>query len=275
VDEPAPSLDWLMPTASTSAGVGLVFILSGAVILGTAGGDEYCGIGGCVERPDKRDENLGASLLGAGVGFAATGGLGMVGTLDLPRGTERRRSQPLMVTGFSLTSLAAAGLGVGIAQAATYAPGDQLSTTWPWIMASTITAGVGIPMLAVGSTKRTQTEREADRARDAAIRDPNVPKKLYSPGMVAGGSVLTGLGGTSVLGATGLFFADVALGGPSEGASAVAGVAMGVGTVLTAAGIPLIVAGATREIDAEAAPPHYVPELRTSGTGISAAWGWE
>lgn len=267
-------MDWLAPAAGTSIGLGAIFLLSGAIVMGTSGGDEYCGIGGCVERPDPETTNLGASLIGAGAGFGAVGGLGMLGTLDLPRGTERRRSQPLMTTGFSLTSLAAAGLGVGIAQAASYSPNGDLSTTWPWLMASTITASAGIPMLVIGSKVRTQDERDALERRERALRDPNTKTERFSTGMVVGGSILTGLGGIGIMAGTGIFFADVAAGGPSDFGGTIAAMAFGPGTVLTAIGIPLVVAGARRDVDPEA-PPGYIPAVRTSGTGIGATWSLE
>ncbi|NUO50167.1 MAG: hypothetical protein HOV80_15040, partial [Polyangiaceae bacterium] len=269
-----PENDLLMVPIGSSVSIGAIFMISGAIVMGTAGGDEYCGIGGCTERPDHKATNLGASLIGAGAGFATAGGLGMLAMVDPPSGTEQRRSQPLAMTGFTLTSLAAAGLGVGIAQAASYGPNDDLSTTWPWLMASTITAGVGIPMLVIGSKKQTQEERDALERRRIALDDPNSKAERFSTGMVVTGGILTGLGGLGIIAGTGFFFADVALGGPSEDGAAFAGVAFAPGTVLTAAGIPLIVAGARRDIDPNA-PPAIVPDVRLSGTGVGASWSFE
>ncbi len=263
----------MIPIGS-SVSIGAIFIISGAIVLGTAGGDEYCGIGGCIDRPDAETTNLGASLIGAGTGFAAAGGLGMLALVDPPKGTERRRSQPLAMTGFTLTSLAAAGLGVGIAQAASYSPDGSLSTTWPWLMASTISAGVGIPMLVVGSKKQTQEERDALERRRIALDDPNVKAERFSTGMVVTGGILTGIGGLGIVAGTGIFLADVALGGPSDAGAGIAGLAFGPGTVLTAAGIPLIVAGARRDVDPDV-PPAMVPDVRLSGTGVGASWSFE
>lgn len=275
-DEPAPSLDWLMPAAGTSLGVGAILAVSGAVVLGTAGGEPYCGIGGCLDRPDPRSENLGASLLGAGIGFAAVGGLGMLGALDPPKGFERRRSQPLMVSGFALTSVAAASLGLGIGQAVTYSPDTDLSTAWPLFMTSAISAGVGIPMLAVGSKIRTPEQREAERQRRDMIRNPAIPKRPYSKAMIGIGSALTGIGGTAVIGATGLFIADTAAGGPDDFSAYLGLPTLLVGTFFTAIGVPLVVAGAHKEIDPELAPPPpFLPEVRASGTGLSASWSLE
>lgn len=275
MDEPRPALDWLAPTAGTTLGLGVVFVVSGAIVLGTSGGEQYCGIGGCVDRPDPRSENLGASLLGAGVGFATVGGLGLLGTIDAPRGFERRKSQPLMLTGFALTSLAAASLGVGIGQATTYSEDTDLSTAWPFFMASSIAAGVGIPMLAIGSKVRTQEQRDADRRRDELLRDPSVPKQPYSKVMIGVGSGLTGIGGTAILAATGIFLVDVGAGGPGDFSTFAALPALGAGTFFTAVGIPLIVAGAQKEVAPGGPAPGIVPELRTSGTALTASWSVE
>ncbi len=272
-DEPAPKVDWLGPVAGTTLGVGLAFVLGGAITLGTGGGGEYCGIGGCVDRPDRRSENLGASLVGAGIGLAVPGGLGLAGwAAAAPRGAERRKSPPLMVTGFALTSLAGAGLGVGFAQAATYAPDGDLSTAWPWLMASSISAGIGVPMLAIGSKVLTPAQREEAHLRALRLSDSRAPKRLYSGAMVGVGSALTSIGGTGILAATGLFFADVAEGGPDEVSASIALPALGVGTFLTAVGVPLIVVGAHRDVAADAAAPPVMPQVSTSGTGLRAEW---
>ena len=45
-----PENDLLMIPIGSSVSIGAIFIISGAIVMGTAGGDEYCGIGGRLHR---------------------------------------------------------------------------------------------------------------------------------------------------------------------------------------------------------------------------------
>ena len=277
-DRSLPPFDWMAPAGASSLGVGAIFALSGAIVLGTQGGGQQCGRDGCVDRPDYLAQNTGASLLGAGAGFALVGGVTLLtGFTVAPGPGDRRESQPMMVTGIGLTALSAAGLGLGIAEARTYDPGDvSFESAWPVLVGATVAAGVGIPLLVIGADIDSAEDREAERRAAAA---PKTGQR-HSVGMMVGGGILTGLGGLTGLVGTGLTIAALGEGGEFGGLFAlVIGAPMiGGGGILTAIGVPLLCAGAKRdgaapEAETSSAPPAWlVPEVELGPTGFSSTW---
>jgi hypothetical protein len=274
-DRSPPPYDALAPSGVVSLGLGGVLALSGAVVFGTKTDGQWCGRGGCVDRPDQLADNTGASLVGAGLGFAVVGAAGLAGGLTvLPGPGERRASTPMMVTGFGFTALSAAGVGLTIAQATTYEPGGvSFSTAWPSLVGSIVSAGLGIPLLVVGADIDTPEEREADRLEALAPRSD----RPRSVGLIVAGAVLTSIGGLAGISGTGVAIADAATGGPSYATLLIALPLVGGGGLFTGVGVPLICAGARRGAASPGAPSSSVPassvpELRVAPTGFTSTW---
>jgi hypothetical protein len=256
----------MAPSATTSAGIGAVLLVAGAVIFGGSDPQQYCGLSGCTERPDYLTINTGASLMGAGAGFLVTGALGLAGwSARSPEGTETRRSPPLMVTGFSAIALGTAGIGLGVAQAETYSRFDDYSTAVPLLITSGLLTVAGIPMLAIGSRIDSASDRAAMQARDAAARSAGVrsmPRLIW--GIVLCGIALEhGLAGAAITGI------DVSNG--YGGVAAIVGAPLlAASGILASVGIPLVVTGAAR--NAPDGAPAGVPTVRASGLGATAGW---
>lgn len=270
LDRSEPPLDWMAPGGITSLSLGGVLALSGVVVFATKADEQQCGRSGCVDRPDYVADNLGASLLGAGIGFAIVGGATLAAGLTVTPGPgERRVNQPMMVAGLGFTALSAAGVGLTIAQATTYEPGTTTFTTaWAPLVGSIAAAGLGIPLLAVGADIETPAEREADRLEGLAPRS-NGPRSI---GLVVAGSVLTSIGGLAGLGGTILTLVDTAAGGPSFVTLLLGLPLIGGGGVFAGIGVPLLCAGAKRGTRADTAPRASMPEVQVGPTGFSSTW---
>lgn len=277
--EAAQKMDLLYPLSIGSLALGGAFVLSGGITLAAREGNEYCGITGCVERPTPLETNIGASLIGAGSGFALVGAMGFLGwATNRPEGDEFRKSNPMMTVGFAATSLAASSLGLGIGQALTY---DDRSTdftsAWPFLLTSVVLSGVGIPLLAVGSVHKSpailarERQERAERRAKGIEADGRPP--MRSKGMVIAGGVLTGIGGLALL--TGVTFIglDVASQGEPGYVSLLIGAPLLGGTLLFGSiGIPLIVVGAKRDTDPDDVAMKLVPDVDAGPAGLRATW---
>lgn len=267
---PAPALrsdpDWLFPGAITSLALGGAMMVGGAAAFGAVDGGEYCGITGCTTRPDGVPVNAGASLIGAGAGFVTVGGTSLLGwALNHPEGSERRRNELMMITGFSATTLGAAGLGLGFAQAATYDDRSaDFTTSWPLFLSSGVLLAGGIPLFAVGAFN----ESDADRSR-AAFLKAHPPMRgegeHHSIPMAVTGGVLTGIAGLGALGTTALVIGAFT----SEGYLILGTIVTEpVATVFSAVGVPLLVAGLHRD----GIVPSSVPSFGAGPAGLTATW---
>ncbi|MFO0554936.1 MAG: hypothetical protein U0271_41550 [Polyangiaceae bacterium] len=292
-DARSEELDSLLPASLVTVGLGGVFVLTGGGFIAGERTSQYCGASGCVERPDDYYENLGASFMGAGIGFALVGGTGLLGWLGShPRGTEQRASEPLMLSGFSLVAISAAAFGVGVGQAVTYGayPAADLSTSWQYWLTSGLTAAVGIPLLAAGATKSTAAER-AEKIRKAEYERTHPRKGRRSIGMMVAGGVLVGLGGLAGLAGTALSIAtrDIIV-------TFIIGLPLvGGGGLFMSIGLPLLIVGlqhdkvpasttqaSSEAIDLVAAEAEeearardiakFIPEVSTYGVGVALTW---
>ncbi len=267
----ARKLDLMLPMAASSLVLGGALVLTGAIPLGVGGDDnEYCGFSGCVDRVDRVPDNIAASMIGAGSGFALVGGLGMLAWgVDAPTGTERRRSEPLMVTGYSMTALAGASVGLGIGQGITYDNREtNLETAWPWFLTGGLLSAGGIPLLAIGADNRDAEERAQAQERDRLLRDPAVKKDRKSRGLMAGGIVLTAIGGLGTVAGTGILIADTTQGGPGVFTAVIGLPTWGVGALCSSIGIPLLISGAQKVPLA----PEALPTVGLGPGGLQAAW---
>ena len=265
---PSPSDTPLVAASVSTAGLGALLMLVGAITLTQASAGEYCGATGCTERVDQSIVNAGASLIGAGAGGLVAGGLGALVFTSAPvTGSKGRQSEPVMLTGLSLTAFGLTAFGVGWGQAATYdSDFDDLSTAWPWFLTSGLGLAAGVPMFLVG----------AQRDFGVAPRRPAETMTHSSLGMAISGSILVGLAGVANLVGTGFVLADVlgdgALGG--YGAIVIGPMLGGGSALLSAVGTPLMVLGLRREPTAGTAeqPLAALPELRFGPTGMNVAW---
>jgi len=268
-------LDVMLPASLSSLGVGVVLALSGGITLAASGAPaEYCGPTGCIDRVDRHAENIGADLIGAGAGFALVGGAGLIEWATArPRRSERRRSTPLLATGFTMTAFSAAGLGLGIAQTATYAGNEaDFSTSWPLFLSSGLLAAGGIPLLAVGATNWDDRERAEVAENERRQADPTLPKKRRSTGMVVAGAILTGIGGLGALAGTGALIADSALGGGGILTTIVALPCFGASVLFSSVGIPLVVVGNRRVVDDSRVADEGLPAVHLGPSGLEASW---
>ncbi|NUP07533.1 MAG: hypothetical protein HOW73_15905 [Polyangiaceae bacterium] len=271
-------MDWLFPMSLGGLALGGVLALSGGITIGAGQNDELCTITGCVDRPSRRTDNIGADLIGAGAGFALVGATGLLGwAVGAPRGDEMRRNEPMMAAGFSITSLAAASLGVGIGQALTYDQSEpDFSTAWPYFLTSGLLTGIGIPLLAVGAKKQTPADIAAREAKARAQKVPEEKAKRKSRRMIVAGAVLMGIGDLAGLAGLTTIAIDAASNG-GGGLSLVVGTPLlGGGLVFNAIGIPLLVVG-LKNRPSEVAPvtdttSSYAPEVTAGPTGIRAVW---
>lgn len=277
--QPAPvreaeRLDMLLPFSAGSLVLGGLLTLGGAITFATSSPIRHCGVTDCVEQPNRLDANIGASLVGAGLGFTVVGGFGMIGwAANAPRGTERRANDVMMSVGLSTVSLAGASLGLGIGQALTWDDVDhRLNTAWPFFLSSGVLAAVGIPLLAVGADIVTDADREADRQRELALRSDDAPKEMHSPGMVIAGGILTGIGGIAGISGTAIVLLDLTSNGEWQGLlSLVVGAPLlGGGGLFCSIGIPLIAVGAKRE--PQRAANDFVPVVDIGPAGLTASW---
>ena len=265
---PSPSDTPLVVASVSTAGLGALLMLVGAITLTQSSAGEYCGATGCIERVDQSIVNAGASLIGAGAGGLVAGGLGALVFTSAPvAGSKGRQSEPVMLTGLSLTAFSLSAFGVGWGQAATYdSDFEDLSTAWPWFLTSGLGLAAGVPMFLVG----------AQRDFGAAPNMPLETMKHSSLGMAISGSILVGLAGVANLVGTGFVLADVlgdgALGG--YGAIVIGPILGGGSALLSAVGTPLMVLGLRREPAAGTAaqPLAALPELRFGPTGMNVAW---
>lgn len=235
-------LDPLLPAAATSAVLGGVLALAGALHLGANPPEEYCGATGCVDRPNPLDKNIAATLMGAGAGFGLVGAFGLLGwAVNRPDSAgEVRRSAPMMTVGFGMTSAAVASIGLGLAQTFTYDDRDvDLSTAWPYFVTATLLGAVGIPLLVVGATISDPESRRKERIAEAA-RDRT---KIRSKGMVIAGGVLTAIATLAGVASGAFFVIDVIAGGPSLVTAVIALPMFGGSLLFGGIGIPLIVVG--------------------------------
>jgi hypothetical protein len=276
IAEGPPKVDVMLGYGLSTLALGAVLALSGGITIAARGAPpEYCGPTGCIERVDRHAENIGADLTGAGAGFALVGGASLIAwAADKPTGTERRRSVPLITAGFGMTAFSAAGLGLGIAQAATYAREEaDFSTSWPLFVSSGLLAAAGIPLLAIGATNRDDRQRAEVAENERLLADPRVPKKRRSTGMVIGGAILTGLGGLAALAGTGTLIADVAaFDGPSLLTGLVALPTLGGSVLLSSIGIPLLVVGNRKVVDESRGTSAGLPAVTLGAGGLQASW---
>ncbi len=264
---PSPSDLPLVMASVSSAGLGALLVLAGAITLTQSTVGEYCGATGCVERVDQSIVNAGASLLGAGAGSIVAGGLGALAHGAAPiRGSRGRQDEPVMLTGLGLTSFGLSAFGIGWAQAATYdSDFDDLSTAWPWFLTSGLGMAAGIPMFLVG----------AKRDLGPAVRTSSPVMTHSSIGMAVTGSILVGIAGVANLVGTGFVLADVlgdgALGG--YGAIVIGPILGGGSALLSAVGTPLMVLGLRREATTgNADQAQTLPELQLGPTGMNLTW---
>lgn len=270
-------LDMMLPMSAGSLILGASLLLGGGLTFASISTDEYCGITGCTNRPNPLEVNIGASLVGAGLGFAVVGGFGMLGwAVNRPTGTETRESEKLMSVGFGAVSLAGASLGLGIAQTLTYDDrSTNLTTAWPFFLTSGVLSAVGIPLLVVGADIETDADREADRQHAIAMASPDAPKGMYSPGMVIGGSIMTGLGGLAGLAGTTMIILDAAA-WQSGFVTLIIGLPLlGGGGLFSAIGIPLIAVGTKKDVKKAEMAVDWVPTVDVGPAGLRASWGFE
>lgn len=251
-------LDALLPASATSAILGGVLLLAGALQLGANPPEEYCGATGCVDRPNPLDKNIGATLLGAGAGFGIVGAFGLLGwAVNRPDQVgEARRSAPMMTVGFGITSAAAASVGLGFAQAFTYDDRSvDLSTAWPFLVTASVLGSIGIPLLVVGATIETPESR-----REARISAAEVDRtKIRSKGMVIAGGVLTAIATLAGVASGAFFILDLVVSGtPSVITAVIALPTLGGSLLFGGVGIPLIVIG------------NSPPKAKVAGQDVSA-----
>ncbi len=274
--EPPAGTDPLLIAGITGSVAGGVFLLSGAIFAGAKSGPEqYCGITGCVDRPRPVDENTIASLVGAGAGLGAVGLGSLLGAIGNPlRNGDRHRNIPELASGFALTSVGAALLGLGFGQAATYGLETDLSTAAPWFVAGGALLATGLPLFVAGARHDSVDERRARAARDRLLADPSVPKRHHSKSMMTAGIVLTSLSGLGAIGGTAIVVVDAAT--DSGGFySVIMGLpTLGTSVILSSIGVPLIVAGARREVpgDAYDGRAASLPDIDLQGAGLRATW---
>lgn len=266
-------LDPLLPAAATSAILGGVLMLAGAIHLGANPPEEYCGVTGCVDRPNPLDTNIAATMIGAGAGFGLVGAFGLLGWgVNRPDSVgEARRNASMMTVGFGMTSAAVASLGLGFAQAFTYDDSIDFSTAWPFFVTSTVLGSIGIPLLTVGATVETPESRR--KARIAAADQDRT--KIRSKGMVIAGGVLTALATLAGVASGALFILDVAITGePSLVTALIALPTFGGSLLFGGIGIPLIVVGnspAKASVAGEDLTP-FLPEVRVGAGTANLTW---
>jgi hypothetical protein len=250
-------------------GVGLLLTLVGAGVYAAAPGDEVCGLTGCATRRSRVLENAGLSLMAGGLGLTVSGFTLLGLAAGVPEGRERR-SLPLAALGYGLVASSLASLGVGIAQGATYdSDFEDLSTAWPWWLASGLGATVGIPLLALGSSLSPLPRPSAT---GVALEHHSIP-------MAVTGGVFVGLGGLAAIAGSAIGLADITTGVfGGFGAILIGPSLFGGSMVLAAVGVPLMVVGLRREaVDAARSAPTsadaaLVPRLSVGPLGASATW---
>jgi hypothetical protein len=264
-------VDPVYPIIGAMGGAGILLSIGGLIARGSAPSpEEYCTVSGCVERhEDRLAANVGADMLGAGVGLVAVAMAGIPIAIKTPS-QEDRRSTPMAATGFTMTGVGAGALGLGLAQTFTHERDEaDMSTSWPLFFASALLLSGGIPLWVIGSERFTEADREHERK----LSDPAFKKKRRSPGMVVGGSILTGLGGLGGIAGTGMLIGDAVASGEPTLLTWIIGVpTLASGALFTSIGVPLILSGNRQIIEGEVRADALRPEVTMGAGGLSAAW---
>lgn len=155
--------------------IGGLFLGVGATVWGTSrSSDDVCAkLAGCFEslviNDDQRD--AGAALTGAGLGFAAVGGITLAIVMTNPKSVLDARDKPAVASlGLVFTGLALGSLAGGLIDAAAAdAEGayDPFGAAWPYFFTSGVSAVIGLPMLGAGARFTTTEERAKRRLRSA------------------------------------------------------------------------------------------------------------
>lgn len=155
--------------------LGGLFLGVGATTWGTArSSDDVCAkLAGCFESLVINDEqrDWGAAITGAGLGFAAVGGITLAIVATNPKKALDMRDKPAVASmGLVFTGLALGGLVGGLVDgAAAEADGayDGYGAAWPWFFTSGVAAVIGLPMIGAGARFTTAEERTKRRLRGA------------------------------------------------------------------------------------------------------------
>jgi hypothetical protein len=148
--------DPLVLTGIALASMGMVGVISGAVIHETARGPDYCGLSGCfeVEHHPRRMQAIG--LIGGGAATVITGGAVALAGLRAAPVERARRSEAMMVAGVGLTTGGIAGMMGGVSLLIADYGRHGLGT--PHLLAAVASGavglGAGIPLWAVGARTR-------------------------------------------------------------------------------------------------------------------------
>jgi hypothetical protein len=207
---------------ATGAGLGL----TGAFVFASAPRQVICGQAGgnCISGKNEGfQRDAGAWMIGAGLGVAATGAIGMASAYDDPLAAgEERADEPMAVAGFAITSLGAGLIGSGLTYGGFGRPDADFKKTPAIFVSGGALFALGLPLLVIGAAPEDEAERRAEKrvkARKKKVRtEPvarerervcadleqrlaageRIPTRMHSPTMVGfgvGSLVLFGAGG--------------------------------------------------------------------------------
>jgi hypothetical protein len=247
------SVDPLIPTGITTTAVGSIVLLAGASQLqDQGGGDQACGLSGCVDVEYPGSQSPEASMYLAGGGVIAAGGTAM-----LLYGLAE--PQPRATAGRARIAAGAMGLSMGagsVVMGAIEASSDHASGAGTGLLvAGVITSTISGPILLWGASTADEGEKDDEYASD---------------GRIIGGSILTGTGialgtaGAAIVGASsdcsgGLCGFGFLFAVPPIAASAAC---LGVG-------IPLFAGGAAIE------PASATPEVAVGAGDVQLSWRFQ
>lgn len=273
----AASSDPAGPTGLVLSGVSVAAIAGGTALRvhgAAGGGEEICGLTGCITRPSHDRRIAGAGLLGAGIGMGLVAApTAFVGYLGEPR--ERpRHSDAMTVAGITTTSAGLAFLGgaigtlveqdaraIGSSEAKTGFAGPRevrIDRERPDVGAwAALHAALGVGCLAVGIPLWGVGNADAEplaaapeqRVRpDGSVQEVPMTTVDNSPGMRGAGIGLT-LGGATLAGVGTAVGIAITAGEPADGdfrglhGLLVGGAIGGAGALMVLTGIPLWIAG--------------------------------